>query len=400
MVAGHLQVKKGMYYVVLNLKSPDGKRIPKWVSTGIHVGGKKEEKQAFEKLIEFRHTYRDPVVLDPEVAGVQLDPNIRFSDFMLFWLESVKNSVEGDTYAGYEANVKARIVPYFEKTGVRLNELTALDIERFYEYCFNQLKVKGTTVQHYHANIHKAVKYAIRHDLITQNILAKVDRPKSETFTGSFYTLPEIERLFEVVKGDPVEFPVLMAAFYGLRRSEILGLRWSAIDFVGNTLTVEHTVVQYRINGQMVVEGKDRAKNRSSCRTMPLVPQYRDLLLRMKTRQESCRALCGNCYQESDYIYVNDLGVPYCPNYVTAHFRRLLKKHGLRLIRFHDLRHTCASLLLKNGVDMKDIQEWMGHSSYSTTANIYAHLDDRSKRRSADKMEQAFRISPGISATV
>ena len=400
MVAGHLQVKKGMYYVVLNLKSPDGKRIPKWVSTGIHVGGKKEEKQAFEKLIEFRHTYRDPVVLDPEVAGVQLDPNIRFSDFMLFWLESVKNSVEGDTYAGYEANVKARIVPYFEKTGVRLNELTALDIERFYEYCFNQLKVKGTTVQHYHANIHKAVKYAIRHDLITQNILAKVDRPKSETFTGSFYTLPEIERLFEVVKGDPGEFPVLVAAFYGLRRSEILGLRWSAIDFVGNTLTVEHTVVQYRINGKMVVEGKDRAKNKSSCRTMPLVPQYRDLLLRMKTRQESCRALCGNCYQESDYIYVNDLGVPYCPNYVTAHFRRLLKKHGLRVIRFHDLRHTCASLLLKNGVDMKDIQEWMGHSSYSTTANIYAHLDDRSKRRSADKMEQAFRISPGISATV
>lgn len=400
MVAGHLQVKKGMYYVVLNLKSPDGKRIPKWVSTGIHVGGKKEEKQAFEKLIEFRHTYRDPVVLDPEVAGVQLDPNIRFSDFMLFWLESVKNSVEGDTYAGYEANVKARIVPYFEKTGVRLNELTALDIERFYEYCFNQLKVKGTTVQHYHANIHKAVKYAIRHDLITQNILAKVDRPKSETFTGSFYTLPEIERLFEVVKGDPVEFPVLMAAFYGLRRSEILGLRWSAIDFVGNTLTVEHTVVQYRINGKMVVEGKDRAKNKSSCRTMPLVPQYRDLLLRMKTRQESCRALCGNCYQESDYIYVNDLGVPYCPDYVTAHFKRVLKKHGLRVIRFHDLRHTCASLLLKNGVDMKDIQEWMGHSSYSTTANIYAHLDDRSKRRSADKMEQAFRISPGISATV
>ena len=275
-----------------------------------------------------------------------------------------------------------------------------MDIERFYEYCFNQLKVKGTTVQHYHANIHKAVKYAIRHDLITQNILAKVDRPKSETFTGSFYTLPEIERLFEVVKGDPVEFPVLMAAFYGLRRSEILGLRWSAIDFVGNTLTVEHTVVQYRINGKMVVEGKDRAKNKSSCRTMPLVPQYRDLLLRMKTRQESCRALCGNCYQESDYIYVNDLGVPYCPDYVTAHFKRVLKKHGLRVIRFHDLRHTCASLLLKNGVDMKDIQEWMGHSSYSTNRYTYRHLDDRSKRRSADKMEQAFRISPGISATV
>lgn len=400
MVAGHLQVKKGMYYVVLNLKSPDGKRIPKWVSTGIRVGGRKEEKQAFEKLIEFRHSYRDPIPQDPVTAWTQVDPNIRFSDFMLFWLENVKNSVEGDTYAGYEANVKARIVPYFEKTGVRLNELTALDIERFYEYCFNQLKVKGTTVQHYHANIHKAVKYAIRHELIQTNILAKLDRPKSETFTGSFYTLAEIETLFEVVKGDPVEFPVLMAAFYGLRRSEVLGLKWSAIDFVGNTLTVEHTVVQYRVNGKVIVEGRDRAKNKSSCRTMPLVPQYRDLLLRMKTRQENCRLLCGDCYQESDYIYVNDLGEPYHPNFVTDHFRHLLRKNGLRVIRFHDLRHTCASLLLKNGVDMKSIQEWLGHSNYSTTANIYAHLDDQSKRRSADKMDQAFRINPGISATL
>ena len=400
MVAGHLQIKKGMYYVVLNLKSPDGKRIPKWVSTGIRVGGKKEEKQAFEKLIEFRHSYRDPVVQDPKIAGVQWDSKMRFSDFMLFWLENVKHSVEGNTYAGYEANVKARIVPYFEKTGVRLNELSALDIEQFYEYCFNRLKVKGATVQHYHANIHKAVKYAIRHDLIASNILDKLDRPKSETFVGSFYTLAEVEALFEVVKGDPVEFPVLMAAFYGLRRSEIMGLKWSAIDFEGNTLTVGHTVVQYRINGKQVIEGKDRAKNKSSCRTMPLVPQYRDLLLRMQERQKSCRAMCGNCYQESDYIYVNDLGAPYKPNFVTDHFKRILRKNGLRMIRFHDLRHTCASLLLKNHVAMKDIQSWLGHSNYSTTANIYAHLDDTTKQVPAAKMDQAFRISPGISTKI
>lgn len=400
MVAGHLQIKKGLYYAVLNLKGPTGKRITKWVPTGIRAGGRKEEKLVLEKLMEYRHIYKDPVSPDQEAMEMRLTPNMLFSDFMLCWLEIIKNTVEGDTYAGYEVQVKARIVPYFQRTGVRLSELTALDIEQFYEYCFNKLKVKGATVQHYHANIHKAVKYAIRHDLITTNILTKLDRPKSETFVGSFYTLAEMEKLFEVVKGDPVEFPVLMAAFYGLRRSEIMGLKWRAIDFEGNTLTIGHTVVQYRINGKQIIEGKDRAKNKSSCRTMPLVPQYRDLLLRMRERQKSCRAMCGNSYQESDYIYVNDLGAPYKPNFVTDHFKRILRKNGLRVIRFHDLRHTCASLLLKNHVDMKDIQSWLGHSSYSTTANIYAHLDDTSKHRPATKMDQTFRISPGISTTL
>lgn len=400
MVAGHLQIKKKHYYAVLNLKSPAGKRIVKWVPTGIRVGGKKEEKLALEKLMEVRHSYKDPVAPDMEATEARMTPNMLFSDFMLSWLDLIKNTVEGDTYAGYQAHVKGRIVPYFKRYDVRLCDLTALDIEQFYEYCFNKLRVKGSTVQHYHANIHKAVKYAIRHDLITTNILAKLDRPKSEVYVGSFYSISEVENLFNAVRGDPVEFPVLMAAFYGLRRSEIMGLRWSSIDFDSNTLTIDHTVVQYRSEGKQVIEAKDRVKNKASCRTMPLVPQYRELLLRMQERQKNCRALCGNCYRESEYIYVNDLGVPYRPNYVTEHFKRVLLKNGLRVIRFHDLRHTCASLLLKNHVDMKDIQMWLGHSHYSTTANIYAHIDDTSKRAPASKMEQVVCINPGISTTI
>ena len=127
---------------------------------------------------------------------------------------------------------------------------------------------------------------------------------------------------------------------------------------------------------------------------------YRDLLLRMKVRQECCRKLCGNCYTESEYIFVNDMGEPYQPNYVTQHFKLVLRKNHLRNIRFHDLRHTCASLLLKNGVPMKDIQEWLGHSSYNTTANIYAHLDTSSKNTSASKMSNVVIIEPGISTSV
>ena len=268
----------------------------------------------------------------------------------------------------------------------------------FYSYCFNKLHVKGSTVQHFHANIHAAMKYAVKHGLIVGNPMDNVERPKAQKFVGAFYSADELEELFAAIKGDPCEFPVLMAAFYGLRRSEIMGLRWQAIDFQNNLITIDHTVVQFRSNGELTVVEKDRTKNKSGCRSMPLVPEYRDLLLRIKERQEACRQLCGSCYHESDYIFVNDMGVPYKPNYVTQHFKSVLLKNRLRNIRFHDLRHICASLLLKNGVNMKDIQEWLGHSDYTTTANFYAHLDTHSKTTSAEKMTNIFSIDPSITA--
>ena len=400
MVAGHLQIKKDYYYMVLNLKDEQGHRRTKWLPTGIQVAGKKNEKKAQDMLLETRCSYKEPVIRSAELGSARMSSTILFADYMLNWLSIIKSSVEEVTYAGYEGVVTKRIVPYFRKMGVTLGNLTALDIERFYEYCFNTLGIKGSTVQHYHANLHKALKYAVKHNLIDSNPMERVERPKSQKFVGSFYSITELERLFQAVKGDPVEFPVLMAAFYGLRRSEIMGLRWQAIDFVGNTIMIDHTVVQFRSKGKTKVVQKDRTKNVSSCRSLPLVPQYRDLLLRMQERQEQCRKLCGNCYIESDYIYVNDLGEPYQPNFVSQHFRALLEKNQLRVIRFHDLRHTCASLLLKNGVSMKEIQEWLGHSNFSTTANIYAHLDTAAKNTSAAKMTKAFSISPGIQATI
>ena len=400
MVAGHLQTKKGYYYMVLNLKDENGARKSKWIATRIPVGGKRNEKLAEEMLAETRCNYEEKALTPVSAAPANKNGDILFADYMLKWLGIIKNSVEVDTYAGYVNNVKKRIAPYFREQGITLKNVTALDIEDFYSYCFNELNVKGTTVQHFHANIHKAMKYARKHNLIASNPMDQVDRPKSQKYIGAFYSLTELETLFDAIKGDPCEFPVLMAAFYGLRRSEIIGLRWQPIDFESNLIIVDHTVIQCMSDGTTVIVEKDRTKNKSSCRSMPLVPQYRELLLRMKERQDNCRKICGNCYTESDYIFVNDMGVPYKPNYVTQHFKLVLQKHNLREIRFHDLRHTCASLLLKNGVPMKDIQEWLGHSDYNTTANIYAHLDTTSKSTSATKMTSVVNIAPSICANV
>ena len=294
-------------------------------------------------------------------------------------------------------NYPVRISQKSCRATVTLAELTSLAIEGFYEYCFNTLKVKGVTIQHYHGLMHKALKYAVRHNLIAANPMDRVERPKAQKFVGSFYSVAELEALFEAAKGDPLEFPILMAAFYGLRRSEIVGLKWKSVDFENNIITINHTVLQAKCDGELKLLYKDRTKNMSSCRSMPLVPQYRELLLKLKEQQKQNRKLCGNSYIDSDYICVNPMGGLYTPNYITQHFSLLLKKHNLRHIRFHDLRHTCASLLLKNGISMREIQEWLGHSNFTTTAGTYAHLETSAKDASAARMAEVIRIDPNLS---
>ena len=137
---------------------------------------------------------------------------------------------------------------------------------------------------------------------------------------------------------------------------------------------------------------EDKLKNKSSFRAFPLIPKIEDILLKVKEKQEVNKKLFNNgyCKEYLDYVFVNELGKLIRPSYITEHFALLLKKHNLRKIRFHDLRHSCASLLLANGTPMKAIQEWLGHSTFSTTADIYSHLDFSSKINSANTIKSVL----------
>lgn len=380
MVAGHLHEKNGYYYIILNLTDSEGKRKPKWISTGLTIKGNK--KRAEQMLMEERRKY----------ANAKTGDDVLFADFMEQWLEIVKSTVSIPTYSSYVNAVKSIIAPYFRKKKILLRDLQAHDIQMFYQ---EQLqRVKASSVIHYHANIHKALKYAVKNDMIPSNPADKVERPKQDKFYGNFYDRDELNKLFEAVAGTKLELPVLLGAFYGLRRSEIVGLKWSAIDFEQNTITISHTVTSCNLDGKCVIVAKDTTKTKSSRRTLPLVPYFHEKLLAVKAQQERNQKLCGRSYNREflEYICVDDIGDRFKPNYITSQFPKLLERNGFRKIRFHDLRHSCASLLLASGVPMKHIQEWLGHSDFSTTANIYAHLDYSSKLTSASAMESNFHL--------
>lgn len=215
-----------------------------------------------------------------------------------------------------------------------------------------------------------------------------MDRPKAAPFVGGFYDSAEVQKLFEAAKGSKLEIPIFLGAFYGLRRSETINLKWDAIDFRNDTITIRHTVVSCYFDGKQVQKAQDITKTKSSMRTLPLIPAFKELLQHKKQQQNEFQRMCGKSYNKDylGYICVDEMGRLLSPHYLTEAFAKLLKTHGLRKIRYHDLRHSCASLLLANGVPMKQIQEWLGHSDFSTTANVYAHLECNSKRLSAAAM--------------
>ena len=201
--------------------------------------------------------------------------------------------------------------------------------------------MKPNTVIHYHAVIHRALKYAVKMDLISVNPADKVDRPRKNGYQANFYSESEIAALFAAISDTLIEVPVKLAAFYGLRRSEVMGLRWDAVDFVHNTICIRHTVTGCTIDGQYQIIAADTTKTRSSRRTLPLVPTVREMLLRLKEQQEQNRKICGQSYSRefADYICVNKLGERIRPAYLSSCFSKALEQNHLRHIRFHDLRH-------------------------------------------------------------
>ena len=387
MVAGHLTLKNGRYYAVLNYRNAGGQRKTKWIALGLPEKGNKRKAEA--ELARLRAEFELP-----KEVGV-LSSDMLFADYLLEWLEIAKGRLAVATYSSYAAMIKRPVGPYFRQRNLTLRELEARHLQMFYSEMLR--KVKPNTVIHYHAIIHSALKYAVKTDMLVQNVADKVDRPKKNSFQPVFLSAEEMQKMFEALRGTKLELPVLVAAFYGFRRGEVLGLKWDAIDFERGTISVIRTVTTITVDGKQTEIEQQSAKTKSSLRTLPLIGSFREYFLQVKEAQELNEQICGNCYNHEydGFVFVDELGERMRANYLTSAFPKFLEDHGLRRMRFHDLRHSCASLLLANGVPLKHIQEWLGHSDFTTTANIYAHLDYKSKITSAQAMETGLVLPEG-----
>ncbi len=390
MVAGHLQEKNGIYYVVLTYKTYDGKRKTKWQSTGLPTKGNKRRAEAMMR--ELQDDFEPPVDPNGPPSKAML-----FADYLVQWLEIAKSTVKLTTYSSYKGLSESQIIPYFRSLGVTLGDLKAVHIQSFYQ---KQLeRVKPNTVIHYHAIIHRALKYAVKTDLIDVNPADKVDRPKKNEFTGNFCSREEMNALFDAVRGNKIEVPVMLAAFYGLRRSEVVGLKWDAVDFEQNTLEIRHTVATVRLDGKKVIVESDTTKTKASKRTLPLVPVFRERLLALQEEQKENRKLCGRSYNKKydGYICVDPMGNLLLPNALSDSFQLVLRDYNLRRIRFHDLRHTFATRALERGMDYKTLSAILGHYSVAFTMDTYVHSVDEHKRHEMDKMDDMFGMQYSIS---
>ena len=331
MVAGHLTLKNGKYYAVLNYKNAGGQRKTKWISLGLSEKGNKRKAEA--ELARLRAEFEPP----KEVGDLSSD--MLFADYLLEWLEIAKGRLAHATYGAYQGLLKSTIVPYFRKKKLTLRELEARHLQMFYSEMLR--RVTPNTVIHYHAVIHSALKYAVKTDMLIQNVADKVDRPRKNSFQPVFLSADEMQKMFEALRGTKLELPVLVAAFYGLRRGEVVGLKWDAIDFEQGTISVKRTVTSTIIDGKYQEFEQQSAKTKSSLRTLPLIGSFREYFMQVKEAQELNKQVCGNCYnyEYDGFVFVDELGERMRVEYLTNAFPKFLESHGLRRMRFHDLRH-------------------------------------------------------------
>ena len=395
-------VKNGKHYVVFDYKDQGGKRKRKWVNTELpEKCSKKALKEAVEAIVkEFEKSIAEGEIAIKTSGSVPYavtnDENVSampLGDFFSNWLTHIKPNVARTTHLCYH-KITDRYMEYIGEhyPNLTLGQVNHNHVQNFLNYKLDK-GCKGSSVKQYYLALHSAFAYAVKMEMIPKHPMDKLVVPRADRHEATFYNADELNELFEVFKDDKLELVVHIAAYYGLRRCEILGLRWDAIDFKNKTITIQRKIVSdYDDEGNMKLYVETRLKTNSTRRTLPLIPHIEEMLLEKKKTEAQFRKACGKSYNKEfdGFICRDNLGNMISPGYVTQHFHYIVTKNGLKHLRFHDLRHSCASLLLANDIPMKAIQEWLGHSNFAITANLYSHLEYNAKVNSAETIARVL----------
>lgn len=369
-ITGSLRVANGKWRIIISYYDETGKRRQKTISTGLDErGNKKQAQKLLDKYLE--HNNDNQTLLN----------DIYVADYLQEWFEGMEGQVRKNTYKNYRYTLNAHFLPYFKQHNKLLKDLTQRDIKNYYKEKLKTLSV--VTIQKHQSNLHKAFDEAVEDGLMKYNPATGIKFPKKKKFVGQFYNEEEIKILKEIIKDTTIKVPVMITIFYGLRRSEVLGLKWEAVDFKSNKIHVKHTIIDAD-EGNV---GVDDTKSDTSNRYLPMTDEIKTFFKNVKKHQLEQKMFYGNTYIDSGYVCTYDNGEVLKLNYLTHKYHEIMLNNAdkIKTVRFHDLRHSSATMLLSLGFSLYDIKEWLGHSDISTTM-IYAHYVEEKKNDIINKL--------------
>ena len=361
---GHI-IKRGKnsYSIAVSLgkDATTGKYKQQWVSV---KGTKKEAEKRLSEILN-----------QLDNGAFMLPSKTTLAEYLERWLkEYAWPNLAPRTAEGYESIIHRHLIPSLGNTP--LTQLKPEHLQRYYSEKLADGRYDGrgalnpTTVSHHHTCLHRALKMALKWGLISRNPADAVTPPRPQRSEIHTMNEDDITRFLEAAKATPYYVLFYQALFTGMRRSELLALRWCDIDLLLCQAHITRTLHHLR-TGEIVIRAPKSAKGR---RMVALSPSAALLLQEHSDRQAAQRAILGIPLKDDDLVFSDFEGKPLLPDTVSHVWAKLVKRAGLEGIRFHDARHTHASLMLKQGVHPKVVQERLGHATISTTLDLYSHI--------------------------
>ena len=323
-----------------------------------------------------------PAALRDKEAGLPVLPERQsVAQFLTQWMEVARPTIRHSTFVRYEVYIRLHAIPIIGR--VRLTRLTPQQLQDLYTKKLAE-GLSPTSVRHLHSVLHRALKQALRWNLVARNVSEAVDPPRRASSEYQALTLEEVKRYLEAAREDRLEALYVLAVTTGMRRGELLGLHWRAVDLDQGTLQVRYTLQQGGFLGE--------PKTAKSRRQISLTPLAVEALQRHHLCQLKERLKAGALWVDTDLVFTNSLGSHVDPdNLRHRSFNSLLRRAELPPIRFHDLRHAAATLLLGLDTRPKVVQELLGHSAIAVTMDVYSHVLPTMQREAMNDLDDLLR---------
>lgn len=374
------------------------KRGSSWllsVYQGLDADGKRKYYRETFKGTERAAENRLAELVSQENKSELIEPSkLSFGAYLDLWVE---NYAEPSVSEGTLENYKSMINKHIKKDPISLIKITKLDSFMIQNYIAKKLKSKRIdgrgdklspkSVKEQLSLIKNALKYACIWRILKENPAQYVQPPKVSKYQARTFTAEEAKRFLLHAETDRFYLLFLLAIYTGLRQGELRGLRWNDIDLENHTIAVKQTV---RKSGTKSIFKEP--KTPGSCAMVTFEPTFTELLKEHHKQQMKDRLNYGPGYENNNLVFYSYNGRPVCLRRLNVHFVNVINKAEVPLIRFHDLRHSCATILLENGVDIKLIQQRLRHSDIKTTGNIYSHVTPKMQRMVDETMSNALNI--------